>query len=142
MPAAVYSASRLDRVFAQAQASGTPRTITNGTGTWTNTGSIVARVRFLSLEEWPLYWLRDWSEMARVARDCLAEIETGLAQQPANSELLLRRAVANTFLGIVAQREGRSPEAIALLQPAIETIGAAPTVHSAYELPGFMGFAR
>ncbi|HUL52029.1 MAG TPA: serine/threonine-protein kinase [Opitutaceae bacterium] len=102
----------------------------------------IARVRFLALEEWPLYWLRDWPEMARVARDCLAEIATGLDQQPANSELLLCRAVANSFLGIAAQREGRSAEAIALLQPAIGIIRAAPAVHSAYQLPWFMGFAQ
>ena len=102
----------------------------------------IARVRFLALEEWPLYWLRDWPEMARVAKDCLAEIETGLARQPANSELLLRRAVANSTLGIAAQREGKSAEAIARLQPAIEIIRAAPTVHSAYEIPWFMGFGQ
>ncbi len=40
---AVYSASALSRVFAQLQASNTPRTITNSSGTWTNTGSILTR---------------------------------------------------------------------------------------------------
>jgi len=95
----------------------------------------IARVRMLNTEEWVIYWLRDWPEMARVARDCLAEIETGLGQQPANGELLLRRAVANAFLGIAAQREGRSAEAIALLQRPIEIMRAAPGGTRVYELP-------
>jgi tetratricopeptide (TPR) repeat protein len=102
----------------------------------------IARVRMLNTEEWVIYWLRDWPEMARVARDCLAEIETGLGQQPANGELLLRRAVANAFLGIAAQREGRSAEAIALLQPPIEIMRAAPGGTRVYELPIFIGYAQ
>jgi hypothetical protein len=102
----------------------------------------IARVRILAQEEWPLYLLRDWPEMARVARDCLAEIETGLGKQPANGELLRRRAVANACLGIAAQREGRSAEAIALLWPAIEIMRAAPGGNRVFELPMFIGFAQ
>ena len=50
MPA-VYSASRLDRVFVQAQAASTPRTIPNAGGTWTNTGAILARHQSLTLTQ-------------------------------------------------------------------------------------------
>lgn len=45
----VYSASRLDRVFVQAQVAGTPRTITNSAGTWTNTGAKLTRHQSFSL---------------------------------------------------------------------------------------------
>jgi hypothetical protein len=48
---AVWSASPLDRVFVQAQASNTPRTITNSAGTWTNTGSILTRHQSLTLTQ-------------------------------------------------------------------------------------------
>lgn len=40
---AVYSASALDAVYVQAQAANSPRTIPNSSGTWTATGSILAR---------------------------------------------------------------------------------------------------
>jgi serine/threonine protein kinase len=100
------------------------------------------RVKFLSLKEYALYSLRDWPAMEGAARDCLAEIEAGLRQKPANGPLLSRQAEANAFLAVAAQREGRPTEAIALLQPAIVIMRAAPNEYSAYELPSILGIAQ
>jgi hypothetical protein len=100
------------------------------------------RSRFLCLEGWAFYWLRDWPGVAKDARESLVEIESGLRQQPEHAELLLRRAVACSLLGIAVLREGRSGEAIDLLQPAIATMGAAPSASSVYELSMFTRFAQ
>ena len=100
------------------------------------------RVKFLSLKEYMLYWLRDWPAMAGAARDCLAEIKVGLEQKPANIPLLLRQADANAFLAVAVQHEGRPAEAIALLRPTIEIMRAAPWAYSESELHSVLGIAQ
>jgi hypothetical protein len=102
----------------------------------------VSRGRFLCLMQWARYSLHDWPELARVARDCLAETEVGLEKQPAHTDLLLLRAAANSFLGVAAQREGRSAEAIALLQPAFETMRTAHGAHSVHQLGRYRNIAE
>jgi hypothetical protein len=100
------------------------------------------RVIFLSSKEYAFYNLRDWQAMAGAARDCQAEIEAGLRIKPANGPLLLRQAEANAYLAVTAQHEGRSPEAIALLRPAIGIMIAAPTAYMAAELPSVPRIAQ
>ena len=102
----------------------------------------ISRVRFLCLMQWALCSLHDWPELARVARDCLAETEVGLKKQPAHTDLLPLRAAANAFLGVAAQREGRSAEAIALLQPAFETMRTAHGAHSVNQLEVYRNIAE
>jgi tetratricopeptide (TPR) repeat protein len=102
----------------------------------------LVHLKFLTLEHGVLLWLRDGPEAARVARECLAEAESGLKLAPANTDLQLRRAVANAGLGIVAQREGKFADAIALLPPAIELMATPPRAHTVYELAAYLAFAR
>ena len=91
-----------------------------------------ARSRYLTQKANVLYCLRDWPMMARVAQDCMAEIEVGLKQAPTRRSLLLyRRAIANAYLAVAAQREGRFADAIALLQPSIAMMRTSST-DSAY----------
>ncbi len=105
-------------------------------------GQCIARVNFLFMKASVLYWLRDWPAVAESARDSLAEIEAGLRQDPTHSGLLLRQAEADAFLGIAAQREGRSAEAISRLRPAIGIARATPQVYSILDLHGFLGTAQ
>jgi Protein kinase domain len=100
------------------------------------------RVKFLSLKEYVLYWLRDWPAMAGAARDCLAEIDAGLRQKPAHGPLLLRQAEANAFLAVAAQREGGSAEAIARLRPALETMRTSYGESSDGDLHSILGIAQ
>jgi len=103
---------------------------------------LYTRVKFLSLKEYALYWLRDWTAMAGASRDCRAEIEAGLRQKPDNISLLLRKADTDAFLAVAAQHDGRSAEAIAQLRPAIETMRAAPFAYSELELHSILGIAQ
>jgi hypothetical protein len=100
------------------------------------------RVKFLSLEEYVLYYLRDWPAMAGAAQDCLAEIDAGFRQEPTSVPLLLRQADANAFLAVAAQHEGRPAEAIDRLRPAIETMRSAPYAYSESELHSILGIAQ
>jgi hypothetical protein len=102
-----------------------------------------ARVNYLSVKSYAFYWLRDWPAMAGVARECLAEIETGLRRKPGNGPLLCRQADANVFLAIAAQHEGRSAEAIARLPPLIKFIrGATSNDYSAVSVHTTLGIAQ
>ena len=51
--------------------------------------------------------MHDWTELERVARTTLTAIDEGLSQRPGDSELLLRRAVAQIFLGIALLRQDK-----------------------------------
>jgi tetratricopeptide (TPR) repeat protein len=105
-------------------------------------GRCLARVNFLFMKGLVMYWLRDWPAMTEVARESQAEIRDGLKQNPAHGGLLLRQAEANAFLGIAAQREGRSAEAIEQLRPAIGIMRTTPRVYSVLDLHGFLGLAQ
>ena len=63
----------------------------------------------------------------RVSRDTLAAVDKGLSQRPNDSELLLRRAVAQTFLGIALLRQNNTPpEAVSVLEQAVTGYHDAP----------------
>ncbi len=80
---------------------------------------IQARVRWLNLESRVFYEMHDWAQLERVTRATLAAIDEGLSQRPNDSELLLRRAVAQTFLGIALLRQNNAPEAVSVLEQAV-----------------------
>jgi len=80
---------------------------------------VQARVRWLDLESRALFAMRDWSEVARVTRLELTSIDEGLNQKAGESELLLRRAVAQGYLGMALIRQGNSREAVAILQESV-----------------------
>jgi len=65
------------------------------------------------------YEMHDWTELERVARATLAAIDEGLSQRPGDSELLLRRAVSQTFQGIAWLRQDHTPEAVSALDQAV-----------------------
>ncbi len=79
---------------------------------------IQARIRWLYAESRAYLSLRDWPELARVSRQAITAVETGLARQPGDTELLLRQAVAGGFLGIALLRQLNPREATVLLQQA------------------------
>jgi hypothetical protein len=87
---------------------------------------IQARVRWLNLESRVFYEMHDWAQLELVARATLVAIGEGLSQRPADSELLLRRAVAQTFLGITLLRQNNAPEAISVLEQAVTGYHDAP----------------
>jgi len=102
-----------------------------------------ARVDYLSMNAYVLYWLRDWPAMAVAARECLAETEAGLKREPGNGPLLCRQADARVFLAITAQHEGRTAEAIAQLPALIAFIRAAsPRDYSSPRLASTLGIAQ
>ena len=80
---------------------------------------IQARVRWLNLESRVFYEMHDWAQLERVTRATLAAIDEGLSQRPNDSELLLRRAVTQTFLGIALLRQNNAPEAVSVLEQAV-----------------------
>jgi len=102
-----------------------------------------ARVDYLSMKAYVLYWLRDWPAMAEAARDCLTEIEAGLKREPGNGPLLCRQADARVYLAITAQHEGRIAEAIAQLPALIAFIRAAsPRDYSSLRLASTLVIAQ
>ena len=80
---------------------------------------VQARVRWLNLESRVFYEMHDWAQLERVTRATLAAIDEGLSQRPNESELLLRRAVTQTFLGIALLRQNNAPEAVLVLEQAV-----------------------
>ena len=64
--------------------------------------------------------MHDWAQLERVARATLAAIDEGLSQRPNDSELLLRRAVTQTFQGIALLRQNNAAEAVPVLEQAVK----------------------
>ncbi|HUJ42768.1 MAG TPA: serine/threonine-protein kinase [Opitutaceae bacterium] len=85
-----------------------------------------SRVLFLFFKSRVPRDLRDWPALEAVASELHVEIDAGLRQQPANDEMRLHRAAADSILGVALQGEGRSAEAIARLRPAVEIMRAPP----------------
>ena len=78
-----------------------------------------ARIRWLN-QEGPVYAkMHDWTELERIAHTTLAAIDEGLSQRPGDSELLLRRAVSQMYLGIAWLHQDRTPEAVSVLDQAV-----------------------
>ena len=80
---------------------------------------IQARIRWLNQESLVFYEMQDWAELGRVARATLAAIDDGLGQRPGDSELLLRRAVAQSFLGMALLGQNNGPEAVSVLEQSV-----------------------
>lgn len=78
-----------------------------------------ARIRWLNLEALVYVEMHDWTELGRVAYITLAAIDEGLSQRPGDSELLLRRAVSQSFQGIAWLRQDHTPEAVSALDQTV-----------------------
>ncbi|MGA2018775.1 MAG: serine/threonine-protein kinase [Opitutaceae bacterium] len=81
-------------------------------------GRGLARVRFLEESAWSAWWLRDWSELARLAQEAQAGCGAALKEQPASEELLKRQAMADGFAALALAGVGRSADAAPRLQAA------------------------
>jgi serine/threonine protein kinase len=78
-----------------------------------------ARIRWLNLESQVFYQIDDWARLEQISRATLAATSEGMAQRPGDSELRLRRAVAQSFLGMALSGQNRAPEAVAMLEQAV-----------------------
>jgi tetratricopeptide (TPR) repeat protein len=78
-----------------------------------------ARIRWLNLEAEVYDEMQDWTELEQVAQSTLAAIDEGLSERPGDSELLLRRAVSQMFLGIALLRQDHAPESVSALEEAV-----------------------
>jgi serine/threonine protein kinase len=87
-----------------------------------------ARVRWLNDESRVYYEMHDWTGLERVARSTLAVIDDGLTQRPGDSELLLRRAVSQSYLGRALLGEGNEPEAVSVLEQSVKGYHDSPAV--------------
>jgi len=70
--------------------------------------------------------MEDWVELEPLARETLTLISDGLNQRPNDSELLLRRAVTQSYLGEALLRRGNVPEAVSTLEQAVTGFRDAP----------------
>jgi hypothetical protein len=50
----------------------------------------LALIRFLEESAWTSWWLRDWSQLARLADEAQAECAAGLNKVPSSEELFKR----------------------------------------------------
>jgi tetratricopeptide (TPR) repeat protein len=87
---------------------------------------IQARVRWLHRKSEVVSTLGDWVELERLARESLTLIHQGLEQRPEDSELQLRRAVAQGYLGMALLKQGNAPDAEAILEQATAGFRDAP----------------
>ena len=78
-----------------------------------------ARIRWLNQKSGVVYFIPDWSELEGLSRETLTLADAGLSQRPGDSEMLLRRALAQFFLGTALLREGNAPEATPSLESAL-----------------------
>jgi hypothetical protein len=62
--------------------------------------------------------MKDWVELEQLSRETLVTVADALVQRPDDSELLLRRAMAQYFLGAALLNEGKGSEAVSALQQA------------------------
>jgi tRNA A-37 threonylcarbamoyl transferase component Bud32 len=86
-----------------------------------------ARVRWQQNKSDVVSTLEDWVGLERLSRESLTLLNGGLEQRPDDSELRLRRAVAQTFLGQAEVRQGNAPEAVATLEQAVTGFRETPT---------------
>ena len=87
-----------------------------------------ARIRWQNLESQVYLEMRDWAELERGARATLVEIEDGLTQRPGDSELLLRRAVSQSYLGRALLGENNVPETVSMLEQSVKGYHDSPSV--------------
>jgi hypothetical protein len=79
----------------------------------------LTRARYLQLAGLVEWWLRDWQELERGARETTRTIEAGLQLEPENWELLIRREMARCSIGIAWLGQGRAADGVALLKDAL-----------------------
>jgi tetratricopeptide (TPR) repeat protein len=84
------------------------------------------RIRWEYFKGRALLTMRDWPALAESARTGLAAIEQGFTHRPGDSELRLRRAVLNSFLGVALLRQGNVREAIPPLEQSVADHRDAP----------------
>jgi tetratricopeptide (TPR) repeat protein len=72
--------------------------------------------------------MQEWVELERLARETLRLIDDGLAQRPGDSELLLRRAVAQYNLGKALLPQGNAAESVSVLEQALKGFRDTPPV--------------
>jgi len=85
----------------------------------------LALIQFLEESAWTAWWLRDWSQMARVADEAQSECAAGLKKQPSSEELFKRRAVADGFAALALAGMGQSVKAAPRLQAVSDALKAA-----------------
>ncbi len=89
---------------------------------------VQAGIRWLNSESRVLNEMHDWPELERKARATLAAIDDGLNQRPGDSELLLRRAVSQSFLGRALLGQNKAPEALPVLEQSVAGYHDTPAV--------------
>jgi hypothetical protein len=88
-----------------------------------------ARIRWLNDQEASVFYeMHDWPDLERVARATLTDIDAGLGMRAGDSELLLQRAVAQAWLGAVRLRQNNAPEAVLMLEQAVNGFHDTPHV--------------
>jgi hypothetical protein len=87
-----------------------------------------ARIRWLNDESQVLYGMHDWADLERVSRATLVAVDDGLGQRSGDSELLLRRAVAQAFLGMALLGRDKAPEAVPILEQSVTGYRDTPPV--------------
>ncbi|HUJ43268.1 MAG TPA: protein kinase [Opitutaceae bacterium] len=92
----------------------------------------LVRVRFLEESAWSAWWLRDWPELSRLAQEAQAECEARLKEQPANEDLLKRRAMADGFAASALAGVGQSAEAATRLRAARDHLKTTRDTQSVY----------
>ena len=89
-----------------------------------------ARIRWQNFKSGVIIILEDWSELEKTGRETLALISEGLNQRPGDSELLVRRALTQFYVGMALQRQGHSSEAVSILEQALAGFRDAPPAMS------------
>lgn len=79
----------------------------------------LTRARYLQLVGLVEWWLRDWQELERSARETTRTIEAGLQLEPEHWELRIRGEMARCSTGIAWVGMGRAVDGVALLREAL-----------------------
>ncbi|HZL44504.1 MAG TPA: protein kinase [Verrucomicrobiae bacterium] len=104
---------------------------------------IQARIRWLHLKSGVVGTLEDWVELERLARESLTLISDGLQQRPGDSELRLRRAVAQYSLGDALLHQGNAPEAVSTLEQAVTGFrDTPPAIAFAEDREGYAAYGK
>jgi hypothetical protein len=81
---------------------------------------LLARIRWWNFQESAVILdMNNWTELQRLAGATLEAVQSGLAQQPTDNELLFQQALAQFYLGASRLRQGNAAEAVAPLEQAL-----------------------
>jgi serine/threonine protein kinase len=89
---------------------------------------VQARVRWMNDKSEVVYSLHDWSGLETLCRAALAAIDDGLGLRPGDSELRLRRSVAQSFLGSALLGQNNLTDAVSILEQSVEGYNNTPPV--------------